>query len=288
MPRRVNNYGYLLRLFSQVDTYLNEDNPNKKLLPEALVGFCTVSEKVMKIHLYKKSKILAYDISKLKDTNQLTIIALGKERDQIPTIQIDEVISRFQITHKKYFTEEEFEVLRDLYKLRNCFIHSYKPDSDIDYNSEDIVTKMGTLWPTVAKLAASALGKEKIRSSKPKKTYTEEELRKVLIEEIKKKIEQPVGQRLHTFYDSVIVSGYQGQGKPCPRCGAFDFSKQKSNDMMRGYTLMGDSIIGTTSVYNGFSNENLFKSNVYKCNKCNLELTEKEYELYMSDLSLHP
>ncbi len=109
-------------------------------------------------------------------------------------------------------------------------------------------------------------GKSLIKANKPKNKYSEEELENVLIEEVKKKIENnKIG------YDGVFhpintedysISPFIG-GEKCPRCGTYEFSTES--------LLNSDTFSGLATRYR--------LSDLYKCKKCHLELTMKEYEI---------
>lgn len=280
MTKRVVKHDFIIGLFTQVDSYLSGDSPDVKLLPSSLINFCIVTEKVLKMHLYKKNKTLAYDISKFKDTDQLVAVALGKAKDCLVTIQYEEVIQRFKMIHKRIFSDEEVEILRDLYRLRNCFVHSHKSDSDIDFVSEDIVKRMGTLWPKISKLAIKVLGKVNIKSTSPKKTYSEEELRAVLIEEVRKKINQPTQSSTEavTFGDLLNRQPvFTATGLMCPRCGSEKFGQETDSFVAWNRDNIMWSSEGSQKTFMSLRSP---ISDIYKCQKCNLELTEKEYELY--------
>ena len=284
MPRKVKKkHDFVIGLFSQVDAYLSEDTPDPKQLPTSLVNFCVVAEKVLKMHLYKKNKTLPYDVSKLKDANLLVAVATGKESNDVGTIQYEEVIQRFGAIYKRTFTEEEFEILKDLYKLRNCFMHTHKADDEIDFDSEDIIKKMGTLWPTISKLAIKVLDKAKIKSSRPKKTYSEEELRAVLVEEVRKKINQPIKNGPVTYSDLVNQSTIAATGPSCPRCGSEKFGRKTEPSSPLSPWDNG-TVVWTDAARDAFVSIRQLAPDIYKCKKCNLELTEKEYELYKSDI----
>ena len=52
------NYQYLLNLYSLVDDYLARSSYKEEDLPEVVVAFCTVTEKIFKIKLYKKNFVV--------------------------------------------------------------------------------------------------------------------------------------------------------------------------------------------------------------------------------------
>lgn len=267
------SHKYLLSLYHRVDDLLSGD-VSEGNLPDLVVSFCTITEKILKIKLHNKNPLLVFDTSYLRDNISFSIAALKKEKDT-KTAKIDDIIERFEIVFKKGLRSGEFQALRDVYKVRNNFVHGYKPDNEIDFDIDDITKKMSTIWLKVSKIAVTLFGKENIKTPKPKKTYTEEELEKILEEEVRKMISaNPVGD----LYQFVVTgsSAYQnfiqeptnayfdytiGAGDRCPRCGSYSF-------LLDGGP--SDIFIETLST---------MRPRLYKCKKCHLELTEKQYEI---------
>ena len=272
------NYEYLLRLYSQVDDYLADTSGTQENLPEVVVAFCIITEKLFKLKLHKENPVLVYENTKLKENDAL--VSIVKEREiNIETIKIGEVINRYKLMFENEFSDDEMQVLIDIYNARNHFIHGYQSDDKILSDEENIVKKMGTVWEKISAQGLSLFGKDLIKANKPKKKYSEEELEKVLIEEVRKKIqstreeygtsfgvtrgfainnELPLTSRFST-YNSVL--GFTGE--ECPRCGSYDFYLDEPNPNV--FTLV-------------YSSSRTF-SDLYKCQRCNLELTKKEYEI---------
>ena len=282
MSKQKESHKYLITLYARVDEYLGDDNADPDQLPDIVVSFCIVIERLLKIKLYKKNPVLAFEISKMKEDSALSAIVLKKDSD-IETIQIRQVLERIKIVFKRAFTEDELLALVDLYSVRNDFIHSYKADSKIALNYEDVIKKMGTVWEKMGPIATALLGKGAIKRSKPKKKYSEEELEQVLIDEVKEKIKsQRVFGRTFlndTTYETAISrvdagwGGAWGLVEKCPRCSSYGFSFERSKrDLF------------STSAYRAFNqvleegSDQLF-SGLYKCTQCHLELTAKEYEI---------
>lgn len=282
------DYTYLLHLYSRTDGYLAGEKDGQ-LLPDIVVSFCIFVERVFKIKLHEKNPILIFDTSKIKETDTLLSIICEKEKN-IDTIKIYEVIYRFKVVYKDIFSEDEFQALKDVYSVRNGFVHGYRGDTEFLEDEEDIVKKMGTIWEKISVIATELFGKENIIASHPKKKYSEEELEEVLIEEVKKMLET---RKVNDVYgrgryyladmslpnsvvDASLLNSYgsaynlpypdgsvYGIGEECPRCGARGFSKETGNFVRGVYdTMMLDN-----------------SSDLYKCKKCHLELTEKQYEI---------
>lgn len=275
------NFKYLLGLYSLVDDYLANVPTKQENLPDVVVSFCIATEKIFKIKLHKKNPVLVYENCKTKEDDAL--IAIIKERElDIETIRIRETVSRYNLMFN-FFSEDEIQVLFDIYNIRNHFVHGYKSDDNILLEKENIVKKMGTVWEKISIEAVSIFGKDLIKSNKPKKKYSEEELEKVLIEEVRKKIQStdeynvfsvisPRGFNYQNPISSERLSviaptayGFMGVGDQCPRCGSYDFSLD-SQDF---------NSVSLNSLYNYGKTF----SDLYKCKKCNLELTKKEYEI---------
>lgn len=280
MAKKKLNHRYLLSLYSRVDEFLGNENTEKEELPDSVVSFCIVVEKVLKIKLHNKNPLLAFDVSCIKDDDKLSIIALGKEED-INTAKIENIIYRFSIVFKKIFTPGEFQALKDIYKIRNCFVHGHKSEDKIVFDPEDMVKKMGMIWEKVSKIAISLFGKESIKDRKPKKKYTENELEKVLENEVRKII-QPSQNAIGLFGKiptianqvSVFPSVYAYGENKCPRCGSNTLSlSDNKNEYQPFYWPPNSGYSG----YGGLLTEE--KNIIYKCKNCNLELTEKQYEI---------
>lgn len=267
------NYKYLLRLYYLVDEYLADSKENYDNLPEVIVAFCVVVEKVLKIKLYKKNPVLVFDGSKFRDDDALMAIVNKKESD-IETIRVREVIGRYKLLFNDEFSDDELQVLIDIYNIRNHFIHGYKSDELILLDRENIIKKMGTVWERVSNLVFTLFSKEVIKASRPKKPkqkYSEEELEEVLIEEVKKKIQSTkneygvFGFGDHVYQTPDYNSFLSFSGEKCPRCNSYGFSLNKPDFDM----------LSVTTIYS----QQGFFSDLYRCKKCNLELTRKEYEV---------
>lgn len=270
MIKKKQNYQYILRLYSFVDEYLSNVPVKHENLPDVIVSFCIVMEKLFKIKLHKKNPVLVYENSKIKENDALISVIKKKESNDMITVRIQETIYRYKLMFDSEFSDDEMKIIEDIYKVRNHFVHGYKSDEDILSDSENIVKKMGTVWEKISAQAVSIFSRKFIKANKPKKKYSEEELEKVLIEEVKKKIESQQNylddvfnvQSIHSAYDSLNING-----EKCPRCGTYGFFIDTSNS----------DIFSATSVdmYNPIRTS----SDLYKCKKCNLELTRKEYEI---------
>lgn len=286
MKKIEGNYKYLLQLYSQIDDYLADVLDKQENLPEIVVAFCITIEKLFKIRLHGENPVLIYENSKIKENDALITIIKEKELS-IETIKIGETINRYKLMFENEFSDDEMQVLIDIYNIRNHFIHGYKSDDDLLSDQENIIKKMGTVWEKISVQAVSIFGKDLIKANKPKKKYSEEELEKVLIEEVRKKI-QSTGTEYNSLglvyrdftipiqSPSAVSLGIDRQyqvpssvfalgSEKCPRCGSYSFSLDEVNS----------SVISIASIYNPVGTF----SDLYKCKNCNLELTKKEYEI---------
>lgn len=272
MSKKKLNHKYLISLYSQVDEFLSNGDILYEELPDMIVSFCVVVEKVLKIKLHRKNPFLVFDTSRIKD-DTIAIIALKKETD-IETARIGDILDRFGIVFKKVFTPDELQALLDIYNIRNRFVHGHKADDKIMFDADDIISKMGTVWEKTSKIAIALLGKENIKNGKPKKKYTEKQLEEVLADEVRKMIE-PLPNQIGTSWGVLnrshsysLRTSMLGSDK-CPRCSSHSFSlADNKNDW------------GLTSFYGGYAyGDTKSRSNLYKCEDCNLELTEKQYEI---------
>jgi hypothetical protein len=284
-PDNINDYKYLLKLFNLVNEYLSGVKENEENLSEIIVAFCIVSEKIFKIALYKVNPILVFNGSKLKDENELISIIKNQEKN-IETIKMVDAANRYKAIFENKLTNDEAQVLVDIYNIRNGLIHGYKSDSKILLDSDDIIKKMGTVWEKISAEVVLVFGADKIRTSKPRKKYTEEELENILLEEVRKKINEPTNHYNGSLFSlddqslNILTSRSQyldvaknvtAQFSPsygsvllerCPRCGNYSFSGEGSRaDIITAFNLTKKIV------------------SLYKCSICNLELTEKEYEI---------
>ncbi|MES2087587.1 MAG: hypothetical protein V4467_01190 [Patescibacteria group bacterium] len=273
MTKKKSSHKYLLFLYSRVEEFLSSENSAEKEIPDNIVSFCIAVEKILKIKLHNKNPLLVFDTKYIQDSNSLSIIALKKEKD-IETARIKEILGRFKIIFKNIFTEDEFQAISDIYELRNYFVHGYKSEDQIIFDSEDVLKKMGTIWEKVSPIATALFGKENIKNSKPKKKYTEAELEKVLEEEVEKMIKRSDNRFVVSMYDDVIqTNSFFHSGEQCPRCGTYGFSLGGNPNDPWALSVY-DSVTGAHGMA-GFEGG----VNLYKCKKCNLELTEKQYEI---------
>lgn len=278
------NHKYLLHLYSKVDESLTSSKNIKENLPDVIVSFCVVVEKIFKIKLHDINPVLVFEQSKIKDNDSFVSVAMNKEKN-IETIKIPETIDRFKLVFVDIFSDDEFQALLDIYYIRNNFIHGYKPDDEISFEVDDVIKKMGTIWEKISNQAVDLFGKDTIKMNKPKKKYSEEELEKVLSEEVKKKIQSTGNEYDSPFSLSNFRSDYQDVssdivrysaryptsfgflGEQCPRCGSNEFSLD----------VPDTDVFSISTVRLRGSRKNF--SDLYKCKKCNLELTRKEYEI---------
>lgn len=279
MSKEKIHHKYLLRLYSKVDDYLTSSQNSNEDLPDIIVSFCVVVEKILKIKLYEKNPVLVFENTKIKENDALIAIITKKEKN-IETIKILETIDRFKLLFNDIFSDDELQALIDIYLIRNNFVHGYKSDEFIDFGEEDVIKKLGTIWEKVSIQAILLFGKDSIKMTKPKKKYSEEELEEVLIEEVRKKI-QSTGREsllLASFTSSINVqditrvnqasvfsSAFSLIGERCPRCGSSGFSLDSENS----------GLVTLSSIYN----YGRTFSDLYKCKSCGLELTRKEYEI---------
>lgn len=263
------NYQYLLRLYSAVDEYLSNIPAKQENLPEVIVSFCVVTEKIFKIKLHKENPVLVYENIKIKEEDALVAVIKEKELN-IETIKIRETISRYKSIFDDEFSDDEMQAMIDIYNARNHFMHGYKSDNEVLSDRENIVKKMGTVWEKISAQAISIFDKDLIKANKPKKKYSEEELEKVLIEEVRKKIENPENDDIFSSAvdPSFAFSPFTNNEK-CPRCGSYGFST--------------DNLINSDVYLSAVSSVSLLSrygiSDLYKCKRCHLELTKKEYEI---------
>lgn len=275
MAKKKVEYKYLLQQYLKVDNFLVSENASDENLPDIIISFCTVVEKILKIKLYKRNPLLIFDVAKFKEDDALCIVSKKKEKE-IETIKIQQLLGRFKLIFNKVFSEEELAVLKDLYDIRNFFIHSYKPDTEASFDSEDIIKKMGTIWDRISTQAVVLFGKGIKKAVEPKKKYSEAELEQVLMREVAAKIRND--QNLAAYPFRAISAGYTMLGSSgseiCPRCRNNTFSFEPF-----GYS---DLISSPASSYSALTLGDAYLgkfSDLYRCSVCNLELTKKEYEI---------
>lgn len=266
MPKKKENYSYVKSLFIKVNNFLDSDEKNLSELPDIIVSFCIMIEKTVKITLYSKNPLLIFEHAHIRDCNTISVIALKKDHGDIPTIKMDMALDRFFIVFKNKLSQDKIEVLKGLYKIRNEFVHGYKQDNQVCLDSDDIIKKMGFLWLDISKICTKVLKLNQADIKKPILKYTQDELDKVLEDEVQLMIsprkEKSILNSLYEkslSYDKLIpISSSASFGiynRVCPRC------KQR------------------TLNHSGNSLSLLSEPGLYKCKECDLELTEKQYEI---------
>ena len=266
-------YTFLLQHYNKVNEYLSNENPPKEDFPDIVLSFCVVVEKILKIKLHKKNPILVFDTGKIKDVDSLSMVVLKKEKN-IETSKIYEIARRFRLIFSKDFSEDEEQALIEIYNTRNHFVHSYKPDNKIFFDRDDLIKKMGTIWEKISTLAISLLGKQEIKESRPKKKYTEDELERVLENEVREMIKPEEGIAPFGVRRGLAFADFSlNTGEKCPRCGSLTLTlgNGENNLPYRGIALSGAVSSAFVSPYSSGN------PNLYKCTTCNLELTEKQY-----------
>lgn len=278
MQNKKNKHEYLLRQFQSVNSFLIQDQGNKEVLPEVIVSFCTVVEKIIKIRLYKKNPVLVFNVANLKDEKTLRDVSWKIEGD-METIGFRQLLDRHQLIFRKSFSDEELSALKGIYVARNFYIHGYKDEDKTPFDREDILKKMGTVWEKMVKYAVIIFGKIAIKEGKPKNKYSEEELEAVLTREVKEKISGLDYSARQAFFGGTTTFGKVGRfinpttlsnwaSLECPRCHNQSFSKSD-----------GLSEYGEMWTYSPSAIEASARANLYKCSMCNLELTEREYTI---------
>lgn len=287
MNKKEKEFKYLLSLYRKVDSFLsNKDRDD--FLDDILVCFCTVVEKILKIKLYKKNQLLIFEKSHISNIDSLTAI-INKKDKNIETIKFNDVIDRtVSIFKNRIIDETEGQLLKDVYKIRNSLIHSHKKDNQKLYEDSDSLIKiMRTLWSKISIEAIKFYGRDIQKT--PKKLvdiYTKNELDKILEEEVKKKLKalskdnqgESLGQFINrplTVDSTFGISNYDLNIGPrqrltyragmdlkslttCPRCGLYGLYKEDDP-----FSLLLEEK----------------EDGIYKCPNCNIELTEKEYEI---------
>ncbi len=282
-------------LYSRVDEFLaGEVDTND--IPDIIVSFCIVVERLLKIKLYERNPLLVFE-DKVITNSSIAIIALGRKTEH-HTAQIKIILGRYGIIFEKVFTEDEFQAIGDIFDLRNDFIHGYADDSSVNYDPDSIVIKIGTVWTKVSEIAVSIFGKKFIKMSNRKKKYTEKQLEKVLEEEVRKMIQSlpslarrneqiavlmnsspnlEIDEKLFAapyhvdLHSADVFRGLTGGDEVCPRCHSRSFVLTKDETNWSFYNSL------YAAVPQVLINENL--SNLYKCRQCHLELTPKYYAI---------
>jgi hypothetical protein len=291
MSKKAKEYDYLLHLYARVNKYLNDDRQKIGELQEVIVSFCIVVERILKMKLHTKNPLLVFDVSRFKnDDGLLSTLALGTE-DSVETINIYSALARFEILFKKQLSKDEVESIKNIYNIRNKFVHSYCSEDEMIADKEGVVTQMSFIWPKISKITQSILGKERILSIKPKKTYTEEEFKKAMLEEVMKKIRQPVKNIYGNIAEITLdeSTGYfNTSSKQCPRCGNLSFNASDSYGSS-GFGIGGNVSFFEPAIYSSVIGRGVggfeLHAQLYKCSKCNLELTQNDYDLFIKETS---
>lgn len=266
MEIKKENYKYLIKLYLFVSEYLSTTPDKEEDLAEVVCSFCVFAERIFKIRLYKENPVLVFDNCKIKENDALIAVVKRNIDLNIDTIKIRELLCRYNLMFNNEFSDDETPILLSIYDIRNHLFHGYKADNIFFSDKEDIIKKMGTFWERIEKQAISIFGKEAIKESKPEKKYTKQELEKVLEDEVKKKINR--GNHFTFEFDIDLnrntYSPFSLNREKCPRCGSYDFSNDIGSHF--GSITLGVTQFGEIA-------------DLYKCKKCNLELTKKEYQI---------
>jgi len=259
------DYPYLLNLYSKVTDYIDSggNDADDEEFAEIIVFFCTVVERILKIELHNRNPILVLKAERIKDNSAICAVANSIEHS-IETINIFDVIERYKIIYPKAYSENDFISLKNIFQERNGLIHSYCSDNKFLSNKKNILIMMSAVWIILSKQLTDLFGEKNIKKGHPTKKYTEKELENVLIEEVTKKI-QPInnnpGYLLQYTTPDILSFGMVNEtGDECPRCGSNGFVK--NNQIPEFY--VGSFYLQSSS-------------DLYKCRRCNLELTDKEY-----------
>ena len=269
-------YTYLLEAYNITHTYLTKkeaDECSSKDFSELVINFWLIVEKILKIRLYQKNPALVFRCSDLQSEDQL--IAIAKEcEDCINTVKFEKVLNRFKKVFKNVFEVEEIKAIEDIYKVRNNIIHSYKSCEDLDLDEEAAFKKMGSIWTKLTEQAEIILGPS-IQKGNPKETYTKEELRKMLEDAVREKIgynEKIGNDKIDCFVDESEVGPFYDafRAPTCPRCNTPGFSKKR---------IRTNNLSSEPFIYEASQENKKDYSELYKCEECNLELTEEEYKI---------
>lgn len=271
MANNIGKYPYLAHLYLRVNEYL-ADGKQAELatLADAVVSFCIVLERLLKIRLYNQNPILLFHSSQLKADGAILAIVMEKEVS-IETICITDVIERFNTIFPSVFTEYELQALQDIFNSRNHLVHSYKGDSNV-LEDGDLLAKMGTIWDKISAITVDVFGSSPLKRSKPRKKYSETELKEILIKELREKIKNhPQTYDGPGFSYDVESYAYEAPNiwrseMKCPRC--------RSLSLIREHGPSTYDFIRELAFIPGTQPEG-----IYKCGSCHLELTKREYEL---------
>jgi hypothetical protein len=201
-----------------------------------------------------------------------------KKETSIETINVHSALTRFGIVFEGFFSGEEVIGIKDIYNIRNIFVHSYLSEEKILADSDELVKKMSFIWQKISKLSKSVLGTKRISVIVPLKTYTELQFNQAIVDELLKKLKQKTNSDSFVTYDVTTFPTnflFNSIGNEnCPRCG---YSTFKNIDGY-GSGLIRSDIWGV--VQDQYTN-----SDIYRCTHCNLELTSVEYDLYKKTIA---
>lgn len=297
------DYAFLITSYHFVNEYFSNGYKEENFL-QAVVSFCTVAEKILKIKLYETNKLLPYKINlnilekKENQKNIVKAIISGKHND-FKTFSLFEILDKYDfIFTPEPFEKDEIEHLRKLVDVRNTLIHSHLPDADLKKRKEDLDKKMGSLWEKLSSDMIARFGS--LSKVEPKKKYTDDELKQVLIEEVKKKINLDTNICIDNSYAGCSVYGGNNcrsfinyykdgaedingmaytmrKGVLCPRCCVGDFHKSLDDPYSNFNPAFNSDRI---RIYRGdlYGTQN-YSENLYSCDRCNLELTDREFEI---------
>lgn len=293
---------YLQNIFKKISQLLekNLEDISEAEIAEASHDFCILIERILKMKLYQKNPLLVFDASRI-DNNNLLPIARGEDLS-FNTIKFEETLKRFNYIFLNFSFGDYFTpVLTSLYEEnRNPLTHSYKSDKDIVNlkNKEKIVKDIGSLFPWFSDIAKDFIDiSEAPADISIGKKYTEEELEEIFKEELKKKL---IYYKNNDYFTNSLNTSNTNflkvsELKPItfmeplkpglidipqiePSFSSRDISIHNECPRCRLYKLKspGKDNLYNYLVYPAQSQNNSY---LYKCSNCNLELTEKEYQM---------
>lgn len=274
--KKIEEYEFLLRKYHEVSDYIGNKKPDFLILPDVIVSFCIFIERLLKIKLYKENPLLPYRSNYLTNFDNLVGI-IKKKESGLKTLEFGDTINLYRKIFPNSFNDAEEGIFLEIYKIRNEFVHSHRADIDRVLSYDDIFTKIATVWGGISKIAKTIFGERAVKSVKPSKVYTDEDLRRIQEEEVKKIIGSKIfGNRDFTtsfvphvdMHDVYSIDMAYIKNEQCPRCGRHAFLPRKDNKP--------PSYLDVQIEWNEYLP---ITPDVYKCNHCGLEFTRNQYEI---------
>lgn len=253
-------YIFLISKIKKIRQILDTESPPEEDVHEAVIDFVLVFECVLKKTLYKKNKLLIYDLS-LSNIDRINDVLRVQNRG-IKTITALEAFSRcLKIFPRSKFSKHGKSV-EILIKNRDELQHNI--DIRNIQSKDELLGILADVFPAFLVEAEKVLGSLPPPAKvKKEKTYSETNIQNIYEKIVLSKIDNYNASPFLIINKNIDLTptGYLWGAETCPRCLAHSLSKKsQSNSVIFNFRSLRDD------------------ADLYVCSSCNLELTNLEYE----------